>query len=1312
MLRVDTRTDPVPKRSRPRGHLVARAAYVAINETERRLCGSGAVSRPAVAEGLALEGRRAATLLAPEVAGSVGADTAFTRTAWVHHRLRFGPTSGFAFELTASMPQDGVDHCLVAHDLARRLGAPGLCTFDPPRSGPLDLVRLPDEAMIRELGYQPPGEVRPVSGDEDAILAAATRAFEAVHAVTGRPLAAVTCDGSDDAEYALVASGAAKSAARRLARALELRGTPCRIVCIHLVRPFPASALGRAVAGMKGILLIPGNDNVLDAIRRAVIDGAQTAPVVLHESPDANDAVAAACRAFGLPTSRGRGPKTPPAVSPVGLTARPVGGWAEELLLDAAARLGMIDEIALCGEGAVLAVGRQGMDSAAGSPADLALCAHPSYLDAGGLVCEMARGGTLVIVSGGPVPDTWWDDLDPETRASIIERELRLNWIDLSGTPDLDLADPGAVRAVVLDGFLAAGAPALVRALGREIDGLHGPSSLRPLDPRSLESTRVARGTDFRPTPRPLPRMPEAPTEAGEAGWRAAARRFHLTGHGAHSAAEPTQAEPLRPAVLEAIDAPARQGSRYPMLISTGQADGASVALPFEKRVGAILEQFETDGDATTILAQHLPRLSSAMGRTVSRISGSPDPRSLIVEALEEFRGGFDLSDAASTALKLELERLRGRLDTPATGFTLVGLDETTLPKLYAAAVRSVRRRHRGQLLEEIETLVQRLQELLAIDDDHAPERLSAEALKSRLGSGTGTFFDPDRLAENLPRHRGPVRLDSSRRQRIERTLKTLRAALKDDADVDLVLVQPDSSLALGELPAVRVVVHPCGLEAAIGLFDGMAERSVELFRALRVARLEVDEAYDPELHDAPLARLDWQGLTEDELLSFPRLVVLETDELLHGARLGAFSELLRSGRPVHVLVAQSASELRAAETWQGLAGFHPGLGYIAVAHREAFVVESSLVCPERLVRDLQRMATSLRPGAALVAVPAWYAPVPAWIQLLASEQARAVPCFTYDPEAGPHWAMRFNLDGNPQPQRPWPVHAVRYIDAQGVEKTLEQPFTLAHAVALDPAYRGHFRIVPNEAWSAEQVELADYLAAPIAAVARKIPFIWIVIDEDRLGRALVTRELAYACRDRVRAWRILQELAGIDNEYARRAAETARAEARAEAETAREQLESEHAAEVERVRTEAAGEAMNRLARVLMDLDAVPAAGQPARPDRAEQAQEIPPETVEEAVATEDDTGDEDEADVSFDDPYVDSVLCTSCQECILINPRLFKYDANKQAFITDPTLGTFEELVLSAEKCPTRCIHPGSPAVGDESANDGLVARAAKFN
>jgi pyruvate-ferredoxin/flavodoxin oxidoreductase len=58
-----------------------------------------------------------------------------------------------------------------------------------------------------------------------------------------------------------------------------------------------------------------------------------------------------------------------------------------------------------------------------------------------------------------------------------------------------------------------------------------------------------------------------------------------------------------------------------------------------------------------------------------------------------------------------------------------------------------------------------------------------------------------------------------------------------------------------------------------------------------------------------------------------------------------------------------------------------------------------------------------------------------------------------------------------------------------------------------------------------------------------------------------------------------------------------------------------------------------------------------------------------------------------------------------------MFRYDANKQAYLADAAAGTFDELVRAAEKCPARCIRTGAPPKGDPTVDDALVARAAKF-
>ena len=80
--------------------------------------------------------------------------------------------------------------------------------------------------------------------------------------------------------------------------------------------------------------------------------------------------------------------------------------------------------------------------------------------------------------------------------------------------------------------------------------------------------------------------------------------------------------------------------------------------------------------------------------------------------------------------------------------------------------------------------------------------------------------------------------------------------------------------------------------------------------------------------------------------------------------------------------------------------------------------------------------------------------------------------------------------------------------------------------------------------------------------------------------------------------------------------------------------------------------------------------------------------------------------------DPYIDTALCTSCNECINMNGQLFKYNGDKMAFIADAKAGSFKELVEAAELCPVAIIHPGSPLNPDEADLDDLTERAAKFN
>jgi pyruvate-ferredoxin/flavodoxin oxidoreductase len=91
--------------------------------------------------------------------------------------------------------------------------------------------------------------------------------------------------------------------------------------------------------------------------------------------------------------------------------------------------------------------------------------------------------------------------------------------------------------------------------------------------------------------------------------------------------------------------------------------------------------------------------------------------------------------------------------------------------------------------------------------------------------------------------------------------------------------------------------------------------------------------------------------------------------------------------------------------------------------------------------------------------------------------------------------------------------------------------------------------------------------------------------------------------------------------------------------------------------------------------------------------------------------------ATVADDEPlaleaYIDSARCTSCNECTNLNNKMFAYNADKQAYVKNAGAGTFQQLVIAAERCPVSIIHPGTPLSPKEKDLAKWVKRAEKFN
>ncbi len=79
---------------------------------------------------------------------------------------------------------------------------------------------------------------------------------------------------------------------------------------------------------------------------------------------------------------------------------------------------------------------------------------------------------------------------------------------------------------------------------------------------------------------------------------------------------------------------------------------------------------------------------------------------------------------------------------------------------------------------------------------------------------------------------------------------------------------------------------------------------------------------------------------------------------------------------------------------------------------------------------------------------------------------------------------------------------------------------------------------------------------------------------------------------------------------------------------------------------------------------------------------------------------------------PWIETEKCTSCDECIKINNKIFAYNEEKKAYIKDPRGGPYRDLVKAAEKCTAQIIHPGLPAERSEKDIEKWIKRGEKFN
>jgi len=488
----------------------------------------------------------------------------------------------------------------------------------------------------------------------------------------------------------------------------------------------------------------------------------------------------------------------------------------------------------------------------------------------------------------------------------------------------------------------------------------------------------------------------------------------------------------------------------------------------------------------------------------------------------------------------------------------------------------------------------------------------------------------------------------------------------------------------------------------AMGVFEGHMAKMADGFKAIRMAELELSGAYNPAEHDAWLNYFNWHHFSNEEFLLCPPVAVFGGDGAMYDIGFQNLSRALMSGKPLKIVVldTQVYSNTGGQACTSGFTGqisdmapfgkvnlgkqeIRKEIGLIAMAHRTAFVMQSTIAFPNHMIEGFIEGLMSKRP--ALFNCYTSCQPEHGIGDDMGHHQAklavesRAYPLFRFNPDLGVTPEECFELEGNPAMDDPWPIYPLIYHEG-GRQKQLQLPLTFADFAITEIRFRKHFRMAPRDTWHENMIPLAEFIQQDETQREGKYPFIWTVDRKQQLSRLLVDETMVRSTEDRRNFWHMLKAIAGADKpEVDMQALE---AKVRHEVISKISQGLMQWIAGGEQAMS---GAAAGTIAPSLI--------GTPAAEPGTAQAM---------AVA----------AGGEYMAPWIDSEDCTACDECMKINSNIFAYNEDKHAYIKNPLGGPYKDLVKAAEKCTAQIIHPGLPKNRNEKDIDKWIERGKKHN
>ncbi|KAA3620147.1 MAG: ferredoxin [Calditrichaeota bacterium] len=674
----------------------------------------------------------------------------------------------------------------------------------------------------------------------------------------------------------------------------------------------------------------------------------------------------------------------------------------------------------------------------------------------------------------------------------------------------------------------------------------------------------------------------------------------------------------------------------------------------------------------------------------------------LIEGAIREkyFKKSADLKDgwkkavksvvSASRTEKSKKENLQKSLTSlfKKYGFSgeLVGFHPEVIQRIFSRIYAKQTAKRAGDFLQNTKDLLQNITDILTSEFEKSDAAKTPGQLRSRLADDE---FKLDTFS-GMMAHIGDLSLSEKRIARLELVKEKL--------------TQLVTTIESGEM-AVSIE-----LQTGLKHYEAELRKFIAYFRARQIAQLEIKNSYKPEKHDPFFEKFDLVNIpVHEQVFISPAIIYLKQDKL-DAECLAEIARLAEADAPVKIII-EIEKPLEPGKSSYELMQISSSANRLLrtlLGENRAFVSQIS-------ISDLKGMKNGFKKGLQHNGPAIWGVfvgekknSVDRYVEVMSATHGRVSPVFTADPAKG-SWAHKFCLKHNENFEQKWTQSATSFRNENEEVSEVTGLYTVFDYLSDQPEFDSHCIAVELSKLTDSFVPMDTFISEKCSADS--IPY---VVKYDKYGHefaVVISQFLINVGQKLTQNWQALQELAGINNSHvlAQMSIEQEKLEKALQQKEA--DLEQAYQAKLDSALGSLADEIVGNIAAGLLGQAASPVstpapaapATAPSETPSAESAKIAEPETTEEA--------EEDDA-MSFDEAYIDTPLCTSCNECVQRNSMIFAYDGNKQAIIKDAAAGPFRDIVEAAEKCPVKIIHPGKPLHPDEDGLEDLIKRADVFN